>query len=150
TAMVARLGGDEFAVLLEGKDDTPGVGEYATRVLDALADPMFIGGDGIAVSTCMGIVDRISPGADPVELLRAADMPRPRAKRRGASQWDLFDARQDAADRARFRLAATLPGALQADLLDVVYQPLLRFSDETMIAVTARLAWRPPAQQPQR
>jgi diguanylate cyclase (GGDEF)-like protein/PAS domain S-box-containing protein len=149
-AMVARLGGDEFAVLLEGNAGTPGVGEYAARVLDALADPMFIGGDGIAVSTCMGIVDRIDTGADPAEMLRAADMTLHRAKRRGAGQWDLFDARQDAADRSRYRLAATLPGALQADQLDVVYQPLLRFSDETMIAVTARLAWRPPAQQPQR
>jgi diguanylate cyclase (GGDEF)-like protein/PAS domain S-box-containing protein len=149
-AMVARLGGDEFAVLLEGKADTPGVGEYATRVLEALADPMFIGGDGIAVSTCMGIVDRITTGADPAELLRAADMTLHRAKRRGAGQWDLFDARQDAADRSRFRLAATLPGALQADQLDVVYQPLVLFSDETTIAVTARLAWQPPAQQPQR
>ena len=149
TAMVARLGGDEFAVLLEGKESTPGVGEYAALVLDALADPMFIGGDGIAVSTCMGIVDRVGPGADPAELLRAADMTLHRAKRRGAGQWDLFDARQDAADRSRFRLAATIPGALQAEQLDVVYQPLLRFSDETMIGITARLAWRPPAQQPQ-
>ena len=149
TAMVARLGGDEFAVLLEGKDDTPGVGDYAARVLEALADPMFIGGDGIAVSTCMGIVDRITTGADPAELLRAADMTLHRAKRRGAGQWELFDARQDAADRSRFRLAATLPGALQDDQLNVVYQPLLRFSDEVMIAVTARLAWRPPAQRPQ-
>jgi diguanylate cyclase (GGDEF)-like protein/PAS domain S-box-containing protein len=150
TAMVARLGGDEFAVLLEGNADTPGVGEYAARVLDTLADPMFIGGDGIAVSTCMGIVDRISSGADPAELLRAADMTLHRAKRRGAGQWDLFDARQDAADRSRFRLAATLPGALQADQLDVVYQPLLRFSDESTLAVTARPAWRPPGQPPQR
>jgi len=150
TAMVARLGGDEFAVLLEGTADTPGVGEYAARVLDTLAAPMFIGGDGIAVSTCMGIVDRITVGTDPAELLRAADMTLHRAKRRGAGQWDLFDARQDAADRSRFRLAATLPGALQADQLDVVYQRLLRFSDETTIGVTARLAWRPPAQQPMR
>ncbi|MFI9380428.1 putative bifunctional diguanylate cyclase/phosphodiesterase [Kutzneria sp. NPDC052558] len=150
TAMVARLGGDEFAVLLEGTADTPGVGEYAARVLDTLAVPMFVGGDGIAVSTCMGIVDRIGTGQDPAELLRAADMTLHRAKRRGAGQWDLFDARQDAADRSRFRLAATLPGALQADQLDVVYQRLLRFSDETTIGVTARLAWRPPAQQPMR
>ena len=150
TAMVARLGGDEFAVLVEGTPETPGVGEYAARVLDALADPMFIGGDGIAVSTCMGIVDRISVGADPLELLRAADMTLHRAKRRGAGQWELFDPQQDAANRSRFLLAATLPGALQAEQLDVVYQPLLRFSDETIIGITARLCWRPPAQQPMR
>jgi diguanylate cyclase (GGDEF)-like protein/PAS domain S-box-containing protein len=148
--MVARLGGDEFAVLLKSGPRTPGVSDFAGRVLETLAEPVFLDDDGVAVTTCMGIVDRITPGSDPAEMLRAADMTLHRAKRRGAGQWELFDARQDAADRARFRLAATIPGALQADALDLEFQPLLRFSDETVLAVTARLFWCPPGQQPQR
>ncbi|AHH94732.1 diguanylate cyclase [Kutzneria viridogrisea] len=143
-AMVARLGGDEFAVLLESSEDTPGVTEFIGRTMARLAEPVYLDGDGLAVTTCVGIVDRVAHGTDPIELLRAGDMTLHRAKRRGAGQWDLYDPQQDSVDRDRFRLAATIPGALQHNQLDALYQPVLRLSDESILALTTRVTWTPP------
>src|SRR5690606_26331621 len=53
--LVARLGGDEFAVLLEGIDGDSTPARVAQRILDALAEPMQIGGKELSSSASIGI-----------------------------------------------------------------------------------------------
>lgn len=143
-AMVARLDGDEFAVLVENGEGTPNVVTTIGRINDELAEPVYVDGQGIAVSACVGVVDRPSPGFDPAELLRASHMALRRAKKSGRRQWGLYDASRDAADRARLALAAVMPGAWESGEIDVVFQPERSLADGTTTGLTALLRWTHP------
>jgi diguanylate cyclase (GGDEF)-like protein/PAS domain S-box-containing protein len=143
-AMVARLEGDEFAVLVENGPETPDVVTTIGRVNDELAEPVYVDGRGIAVSACIGVVDRPSPGFDPTELLRASHMALRRAKKSGRRQWGLYDAGRDAADREHLALAAVMPGAWESGEIDVVFQPERRLADGEITGLTALLRWTHP------
>jgi predicted signal transduction protein with EAL and GGDEF domain len=142
--MVARLDGDEFAVLVENGEDTPNVVTTIGRINDELAEPVYVDGQGIAVSACVGVVDRPSPGFDPTELLRASHMTLRRAKKSGRRQWGLYDASRDAADRARLALAAVMPGAWESGEIDIVFQHERSLADGTTTGLTALLRWTHP------
>ncbi|PRY46515.1 putative bifunctional diguanylate cyclase/phosphodiesterase [Umezawaea tangerina] len=145
-AMVARLDGAEFAVLVENGPSTPDVVTTIDRVNAELAEPVYLDGHGIAVSATIGVVDRPAPGTDPVELLRASHLTLRRAKRSGRRQWGLFDAGRDAVDRARFELAAVMPGAWESGEIDIVFQSEHRLADNEITGLTAQLRWNHPDQ----
>lgn len=81
TDVVARLGGDEFGVLVSGSDEPQRV---ALRILDALREPVLVGGQGYLVRASVGVVV-----SDPDctmttdELLQHADAAMYTAKRQG-------------------------------------------------------------------
>ncbi len=93
--LVARIGGDEFAVLIHDPVDTQSVVARVEQVIELFAEPIYVGEHGVAVSTSVGIVDRISRGADPIDLLRAADTTVSWAKAAGKAQWALYDRDRD-------------------------------------------------------
>jgi len=69
-AVAARLGGDEFAALLPGAG--PDAADLvADRFRAALAEPIEVDGDRLAIGASIGVV--VGAGVDPEALLRAAD-----------------------------------------------------------------------------
>ncbi|HEY0638987.1 MAG TPA: EAL domain-containing protein [Pseudonocardiaceae bacterium] len=140
-ATVARFGADEFAVLIEHTaDQPPDVAGLATEINDQLAEPAYLGDDGVAVSACIGVVEHRGPG-DPAELLRAAETTLRRVKAGGQRQWGLFDVHRDAQERARCRDAAVMPGAWETGEVELEYQPLVRLADGTVAGLEPLLRW---------
>jgi len=86
---VARMGGDEFAILLE---DGGEVGDVADRILEAFAQPTFVGRHPVGLAVSIGIAD-LDPAAaplDPAALLKRADAAMYVAKQAGkgrAARW---------------------------------------------------------------
>lgn len=84
---VARLGGDEFVVLLEDCKLRPE--EPAERIIEALARPVSLGGDAVAISASVGVAVFPGHGREPDALLRAADAAMYRAKHAGKSRFSI-------------------------------------------------------------
>jgi diguanylate cyclase (GGDEF)-like protein/PAS domain S-box-containing protein len=87
---VARLGGDEFTVLLE---EITGVHEatlVAERIQATLAEPFRIAGHELDVCASIGIALG-SAGAQPKELIHAADVAMYRVKAGGRGGHEVFD-----------------------------------------------------------
>jgi diguanylate cyclase (GGDEF)-like protein len=136
---VARLGGDEFAVLVESELPAATV---ADRVCDALARPFQLETRTRLVRASIGLV--VPDGRDAVIsaelLLRRADAAMYAAKRRGGGgvvtyEPGLISLLDDPG------LPARLADALHAGRIDVVYQPIVRLSDGTTVAVEALARW---------
>jgi diguanylate cyclase len=149
---VARLGGDEFAVIVEDDRSAPlAVGQ---RILDAVAEPVVLPFGPHAQRASIGMV-LVEPGGQVVTvdgLQHQADTAMYAAKRAGkgrlvryapgmASQPDTGGEATELADL----LAAALADAAGAGAsLTQVYQPIVRLSDELMVAAEALIRWHHP------
>jgi diguanylate cyclase (GGDEF)-like protein/PAS domain S-box-containing protein len=143
--LVARMGGDEFVVLVEGSTGTDEVTAVAQRALAAVAEPVRIEAHELAVSACVGVVERRAAGATASDLMKAADTTLYWAKAEGGrGRWALYDPTRAERERAATALAAALPLALARGEFTVDYQPIVSLSDGSVCAVEALVRWRHP------
>ena len=84
---VARLAGDEFTVILEGLGDPADAEAVATKLLEAMRQPMQLGGALLRVAISVGLAFLEEGEADPASLLRRADKALYEAKRRGRDRY---------------------------------------------------------------
>ncbi|HEY2672011.1 MAG TPA: bifunctional diguanylate cyclase/phosphodiesterase [Rugosimonospora sp.] len=142
---IAHLGGDEFALLLERTTSAEDVIKATDEALAALPEPVCLDdGHEISVSGRAGIVERSAAGTDPIELLRAAHITLGWVTRNSRSSWAVFDPRRSAADLARHALGAAMPAALRNGEFTLVYQPLVRLIDRTVVGAEALARWQHP------
>jgi len=142
--LLARLDGDEFALLVETPSGAERAAKLADRVVAALAEPFQINGHELPVTASAGVVERPAQGADPTEMLRAANIALHWAKRAGGDQWTLFDEERSTRDVFRYRLSAAMPGGLSRGEFTLAYQPLVNLADGALVGVEALARWRHP------
>jgi len=143
--LLARLGGDEFVVLVSGSRGEDHLVRLAGDLLAALEQPVDVqDGFQVSLSASIGVVEQPAAGVSPAELLRAADVTLNAAKRDGKGRVVVHDATRADRQTTRYTLAVGLPGALERDEIDVVYEPVVRLVDGVVHAVQAGLRWRHP------
>ncbi len=145
--LVARMGGDEFVILLENSRDTAEAIAVADRVLSQLEHPVRIGGQELAVSASIGIVERPVDGQNAADLMRDADVTLYWAKSAGKGRWALFNQERIDAEVAQFRLSARMPLALEREEFFVEYQPLVGLAvpgRPNVVGVEALARWWHP------
>jgi diguanylate cyclase (GGDEF)-like protein/PAS domain S-box-containing protein len=144
-ATVARVGGDGFGVLLTGTRGGLEFSDRITGVLRELAEPHYADGEtGVGVSASVGIVERPAFGLTAAELVPTAELTTHRAKANGKAQWELYDPELDQQERARYRLAAAIPGALETNEFAITFQPVAELTTRSLIAFHTSVRWRHP------
>ncbi|WP_446218934.1 putative bifunctional diguanylate cyclase/phosphodiesterase [Micromonospora sp. IBHARD004] len=138
--LVARLTGDVFAVLT----DVGPVLAYAlaTRLLAALTEPYPLPGGVARLQASVGLAE--TPGGEPEDVLRQADLARRRAVQLGRDRVEWYDAYLEEQLVRRLDLERELPGAVARGELDLVYQPVLDLADRLPVGTEALLRWRSP------
>jgi diguanylate cyclase (GGDEF)-like protein/PAS domain S-box-containing protein len=142
--LVARMGGDEFVILVEGSAGREDVVAVAEAALAAVAEPVLIGDQQLAVSASIGIVEGPIEDTSSLDLMKAADTTLYWAKAEGRGRWAIYDPVRSARDRAKSELAARLPLALERGEFAVDYQPIVALADGSVRAVEALVRWRHP------
>lgn len=145
-ALVARVGADEFALLIRNATQASrrDAIELAVQVNQELAEPVYVGADGIGLSASIAVAVLPTGPLDAAELLRSTDMTLRRLRTSGRGQWAMTDPTADERDLVRFRLIASLPGAWETGKLAVEYRPLVSLVDSSVVAVQAQLRWDHP------
>ena len=142
--LVGRMGGDEFLIVVArstGLEETVGI---ADAVLDVLEPPVQIDGHELSISASVGVVERPTEGTTIADLVKAADTTLSWAKSAGKRRRSVFDAERHDRELARYRLATTMPAALERGEFTVEYQPLVRLADEAICGVEALVRWQHP------
>jgi diguanylate cyclase (GGDEF)-like protein len=141
--VAARLGGDEFALILRRVAGVAGCVAAAERVLEALSAPVMIRGVELDVAAAAGIACHPEHGATFDALLRHADVALSRAKashRPALVYSDAFDEH----GVERLTLVAELGRAIDADELELVFQPQVELATGRLRAVEALVRWPHP------
>ncbi|MET9519409.1 EAL domain-containing protein [Streptomyces sp. NPDC002994] len=142
--LVARLGGDEFALLVEDSTGTEQLADLAQAVLSALQQPFDLGGQRLAVSASIGVVERLAAGTTATCLMQAADTTLYWAKADGKARWTLFDPERNAHRMTRQALSSTLRPAVERGEFTLEYQPLVDLEGGGVRGVEALVRWEHP------
>ena len=142
---IGRMGGDEFVVLIDGSDPHVLPELVAERLLAVMRKPFELDqfSTPLHASTSIGIAvgDRPTGG----DLLRDADIALYQAKAAGKNRFEFFHPEMQTDLGRRIRLEFDLRSALAGGQFHLVYQPIYKLADLTMVGVETLLRWDHPA-----
>jgi diguanylate cyclase (GGDEF)-like protein/PAS domain S-box-containing protein len=141
--LLGRFGGDEFTILCERVDSAASASRIADRVIEAIAEPMYVGGREVHIGASVGIALAANRNATPEGLLSDADAAMYRAKDAGRGRHELFDERLRSATLRRVEIENGLRRAVENGELTVHYQPIVDVRSSTVVGVEALVRWQP-------
>ena len=143
--VVVRMGGDEFIVVLKNVQSADQVLDAASRINDALSNPVIVDGRPLVTTVSVGVSVFPRDGTNMGELLRHSDTAMYQAKDRGRNNYQLFSPAMDRKLKERIAIETSLRAALQNRQLDVFYQPIVDIESNHVVAMEALLRWKHPA-----
>jgi diguanylate cyclase (GGDEF)-like protein len=145
-ALLARVGGDEFALTVRTVSAETAVA-LATSVRESLRDPMVLGALSVDLDCAVGVAVHPDHGTDSSTLLQRADVATHAAKLRHSSV-QLFNPSLESRSVRRLGLAGDLRRALEADEIEVYFQPKLGLADRRLVGVECLARWEHPVHGP--
>ncbi len=142
--VIARQGGDEFTALLPQVGQPAEAMAVAQRISQALAEPFLIEGRRPAIGGSVGVAVFPDDGRSAELLMQHADEAMYGSKRAGGSRAARLSAAEQAAAQDRARLLADLQPAISQGQLRLVYQPVRRFADGSVLRSEALVRWAHP------
>ncbi|MCA3255218.1 MAG: EAL domain-containing protein [Alphaproteobacteria bacterium] len=140
----SRFGGDEFAVLIHGRRAIAGRARaLAQTIVDRFAEPLEAEGHKVYVGASVGVAVG-GRGIDADELVRRGDVAMYAAKAAGKRRWRLYEPALEEGRDQRRQIAAELRESLAAGGIEVQFQPVVRASDERIVAAEALARWKSP------
>lgn len=138
---IGRLGGDEFQIILPDIDDRGKLGELADKVIQIVSQPYAIDDKRAIIGTSVGIAIAPYDGLETEELVRASDLALYAAKNGGRGQFRFYSADLRDEEQERQLLLDDLRQALDADELQLHYQPVVRIADSHVVGMEALMRW---------
>ncbi len=145
---IGRLGGDEFLVILPDLDDRGQLGELADKIIQILSQPYPIEEKRAIIGTSVGIAIAPYDGVEREELVRSTDLALYAAKNGGRGQFRFYSEDLKDEEQERELLLEDLRLALEADALELHYQPVVKAKDNTVVCLEALMRWEHPDRGP--
>ena len=143
-AEIGRLGGDEFLIMLPDIDDRGELGDFASRIIQMVAQPYSINGSRAIIGVSVGVAIAPYDGLDAEELVKAADLALYAAKGGGRGQYRFYSRELQEGAKMRRQLEEDLRDALVKDELVMHYQPIVKTSDYKLSGFEALIRWEHP------
>ncbi len=139
---VGRLGGDEFVALLPEVQDEADAQRVAQRVLDALREPIFVGGQECFVTASVGMALFPRDGNSVVDLLRNSDVAMYSAKAQGKNVAAVYSPQLAGRGREKLELETALHKAIERNEIVLHYQPKIDVHGAKMAGAEALMRWQ--------
>jgi diguanylate cyclase (GGDEF)-like protein/PAS domain S-box-containing protein len=140
---LARLGGDEFALLIDGAHEQQAV-SVAQRLLDVLAEPVWVAERELIVGASIGIALHAGGPGEGEELVRHADVAMYAAKEAGRGRYEVFRYQMARELGELLGLEHELRLGLQRGEFTLHYQPEVDLENGDIVGVEALLRWTSP------
>jgi diguanylate cyclase (GGDEF)-like protein len=141
---VARLGGDEFLVLASDIASEVQVERIAERLLQAVAEPLDLGGRRLVAQCSIGIALFPENGDDVETLVANADNAMYQAKSNHRGSFTFFTDEMNARLRKRVQIEQDLRAAIELGQLRVYFQPIVDAAGRRHRGAEVLLRWNHP------
>ena len=142
--LVARLGGDEFAVLMTHSGDRAVAAALAQRLVDALQQPLELGGRRLRIGASVGVALRVDEGIGVDDWLIQADTALYAAKEGGRGQHVVYEGALGERSRRRAAVEAGLRQAIEKGQLALHWQPKVDIARWQVVGAEALMRWQHP------
>jgi len=139
---VAHIGTAQFIVLLESVDPTL-VARHAHALVEQLRSSFDYAGVSFQLDTCVGVAVFPDDGTRAPELLQRADLAMFRAREKSRSV-GVFVRGDDELHRHRLAILGELRHAIEANQLELHYQPKVEIRSGTVVGCEALVRWKHP------
>ncbi len=136
---LARLGGDEFVLIAEGADHHSAA-LVATRLLQSLSKPLMLMGAAHSIGISIGIALYPEDGTTTEELIKHTDIAMYRAKAAGGG-YRFYQADMSSELEKHLGIVQRLGTAMEADQLQLYYQPKIELATGKLVGAEALLRW---------
>jgi predicted signal transduction protein with EAL and GGDEF domain len=141
---MARFGGDEFALLINSLDRIDDARRLAGRAVEALQEPIRIGGIDVRTSASIGIAVYPADGATAETLAAHAEAAMRCAKQRGRGGIQRFEGGMSTSVEERVQLESELHTALEQGQFQLYYQPKVHTQTGAVRSAEALIRWIHP------
>jgi diguanylate cyclase (GGDEF)-like protein len=140
----ARIGGDEFAVAMVGDNVRDAAQTCASALVHALDEPFTVCGFEFHVTAAIGYAAANKRGLTPAEVLRRADLAMYQAKAAAEREAVPYHPSMETGALEKKQIEKALRKAIETRELTVVYQPIVRAGDFSIVALEALVRWNSP------
>ena len=142
--VLAYLGGDEFGLFMPDLKAIKVTATLAERMLKTFAKPYQVEGDEIYLTASIGIAVAPVDGNDNEALMRHAHSALSHAKAQAENSYQYYSKALAVSAFERLTLESRLKRAIEAEELDIRYQPQVDVSTRCIEGVEALVRWRHP------
>jgi diguanylate cyclase (GGDEF)-like protein len=143
---VSRLGGDEFAVVLRGLTGPEDLLRPIEVLQGLLRKPVEHSGRSFTISASLGAAIHDDPDADPLHLLKNADVALYEAKSGGRNRCVVFQPAMRTQVEQRIELLREVRLAIAQGEFDLYYQPVVDLAANRVAGFEALMRWNHPEQ----
>jgi len=140
--VLARLSGDEFALIAPGCISAPLAQEMASKILDAVAQPLLAAGQPVKLTARIGISMYPHDASDSKTLLNSVNFAIDVAKDSGGGTWQFFEPSMTQNAIRRITLQNEMQRALKNREFIVYYQPKIDVRDGSIAGCEALVRWQ--------
>ncbi|OGA97295.1 MAG: histidine kinase [Burkholderiales bacterium RIFCSPHIGHO2_12_FULL_69_20] len=139
---VGRLGGDEFIALLPEVLDEEDAERVSRRILEAMREPIFVGGQECFVTASVGIAMYPRDGSSVADLMRNSDVAMYSVKNAGRNASAIYSPMLAGRGREKLELESALHKAIERNELVLHYQPKIDVRSARMVGAEALMRWQ--------
>lgn len=139
-AAFARIGGDEFSAVVVGAEAGKTAATAANDIVQSLDRPFTIAGFEFHVTVAVGYAVA-SSGDNPTEIVRRADLAMYQAKAGAEREAVIYHSTMETGALEKKRVETALRHGLEQGEISVVYQPIARANDMTVVGLEALVRW---------
>ncbi|MEA2091004.1 MAG: EAL domain-containing protein, partial [Campylobacterota bacterium] len=141
---LARLGGDEFTIILENLKQAQEASLLATKIIEALEQPIDVEKNVLYVSSSIGISIYPNDGVLAQDLVKFADSAMYKAKDEGRNNYQYYSAEMTELAFERVVMETALRDGIKNEEFVVYYQPQVNGVTDKLIGMEALVRWQHP------
>lgn len=138
---VACMGRDEFILILPGLEKITPVDMFCQQLLNQFKNSFMIDDHEIYVSLSLGISQSPEDGCDPHGLIQNAEAAMAQAKAEGGNSYRYFFQQMNVESAYKLKMETRLRQAIEQELLQVYYQPLVDCKTGCLLGAEALIRW---------
>lgn len=139
---LSRLGGDEFTIIMEGLEHIEDASKLATKIVEAIKEPLNIGNHKLYISCSLGISVYPNDDPEPHNLIKYADAAMYQAKNKGRNNFQYYSKEMTEFAVERLAMESKLRQAIENEEFVLHYQPQYNGITQEILGFEALVRWK--------